>query len=59
MKNFMVVVAATASSFGIGRNGVLPWRLPAEMAYFKKITSLVQKGLKKNAVIMGRKTWEV
>jgi dihydrofolate reductase len=35
----------------IGRDNALPWKLPDEMAYFKRVTM-------GNAVIMGRRTWE-
>ncbi len=35
----------------IGRDNALPWRIPADMAYFKRET--VGK-----TVVMGRKTWE-
>ena len=35
----------------IGREGQLPWHLPADLAHFKK-TTLGQ------AVVMGRKTWD-
>ena len=31
MKNFAVIVAATAGSLGIGKNGKLPWRLSGDM----------------------------
>lgn len=57
MKNFSVIVAATASTFGIGKNGDLPWKLAGDMAFFKRqtVTSVPSK---KNVVIMGRKTWE-
>lgn len=45
-----------------GADGSLPWKsLPGDMAYFKKLTSTTRSGSssgKKNAVIMGRKTWE-
>ena len=54
---FGLVVAATAASMGIGRQGQLPWRLRGDMTYFKKLTSTAQTG-KRNAVIMGRKTYE-
>lgn len=32
-----------------------PWRLPADMAHFKRVTT---QGNATNAVIMGRKTWD-
>ena len=35
----------------IGRDNALPWRLPADMAYFKRVTM-------GHPVIMGRRTWE-
>ncbi len=57
MRNFDVVVAAD-SRLGIGKNGTLPWRLPKDMAYFKELTSIFHDPLKRNAVIMGRKTYQ-
>ncbi|CAB1110671.1 unnamed protein product [Ectocarpus sp. CCAP 1310/34] len=67
-RSFVVIVAATAGSLGIGKNGALPWRLAADMAYFKRCTSTptTSSGTitattttdKINAVIMGRKTWQ-
>ena len=52
---FAVVVAADQNG-GIGQAGGLPWRLPGEMAYFKRLTSEAPPG-QRNAVIMGRKTY--
>jgi dihydrofolate reductase len=52
-----IVVAATRTNgIGISSRG-LPWRLPAEMAYFVRVTSNAPSG-KMNAVVMGRKSWE-
>lgn len=51
-----LVVAACQSNQGIGINGTLPWRIPGDLAFFKKITT--ESLNKPNAVIMGRKTWE-
>lgn len=48
------IIAAVDSNMGIGKNGRLPWHLPADLAYFNKTTV----GNGKNAVIMGRLTWE-
>ena len=57
MKHFSVIVAATASTFGIGKNGDLPWKLAGDMAFFKRQT-VTSVSSKRNVVIMGRKTWE-
>ena len=55
-QTFSVIVAADQAR-GIGRAGDLPWRLPGDMAYYKRTTSTAPEG-KQNAVIMGRKTFE-
>lgn len=43
------LVAAVAKNRAIGLRGDMPWRLPDELRYFKKVTM-------SKAVIMGRKT---
>jgi dihydrofolate reductase len=53
MKSFAIVVAAD-SDLGIGKNGSLPWSLKEDMKFFRKLTI----GNERNAVIMGRKTWD-
>ncbi|MGO4105331.1 dihydrofolate reductase [Leifsonia sp. YAF41] len=35
----------------IGKDGVMPWHVPEDLAHFKEVT-------KDGAVIMGRKTWD-
>lgn len=57
-RRFAIVVAATAGRLGIGRDGGLPWRLKGEMAYFRRVTSTTFDPARRNAVIMGRRTWE-
>lgn len=52
------LIAAACRSNGIGSKGSLPWRLKQEMAFFTRITSETADSGKRNAVIMGRKTWE-
>ncbi|EJS41569.1 dfr1p [Saccharomyces arboricola H-6] len=52
------IVACLQPDMGIGFQGGLPWRLPKEMKYFRQVTSSTKDSNKKNAVIMGRKTWE-
>jgi len=51
--NFSIIAAAD-NKMGIGKNGKLPWQLSGDLKYFNKITA----GGGKNAVIMGRTTWE-
>ncbi|XVF73789.1 hypothetical protein PTKIN_Ptkin13bG0010300 [Pterospermum kingtungense] len=55
--NYQVVVAATRE-MGIGKDGKLPWRLPSDLKFFKEITKTTTDLQKRNAVVMGRKTWE-
>ena len=45
------LVVAMDRNRAIGKDNALPWKLPDEMAYFKRVTM-------GNAVIMGRRTWE-
>ena len=52
-KNFAIIVAADMDG-GIGAGNALPWRLKADMEFFKNFTI----GNGKNAVVMGRKTWD-
>lgn len=52
------IVVAVDKQRGIGKNGTLPWRLPGDLAHFKKLTSTTSRPETKNAVLMGRKTWE-
>lgn len=89
MRSFSVIVAAAAANSAIGRGGQLPWRLPGDMAFFKRTTSDARPGTQqetshlpgaqnamrthhaqsflyvssllagaRNAVLMGRKTWD-
>ena len=55
---FDVVVAADAS-WGIGKGGALPWpKLTGDLQHFRKITSDRRDESLRNAIVMGRKTWE-
>ncbi|MBK1693821.1 dihydrofolate reductase [Chromatium weissei] len=47
----LILVAAVASNGVIGRNNALPWRLPADLAHFKRLTL-------DKTIVMGRRTWE-
>jgi len=52
------LIVASTHKGGIGKDGTLPWKLPEDMAHFKRVTTAVSVDGKQNAVIMGRKTWE-
>ncbi len=45
------VIVAVAENGVVGRNNALPWYLPADLMYFKKVTM-------GKPVLMGRKTFE-
>ena len=47
----LTAIVAMTPERVIGRNGGLPWRLPADLAFFKRTTL-------GHAVVMGRKTWD-
>ncbi len=50
-KTRLKAIVAMASNRVIGRNGALPWRLPEDLRWFKKLTL-------GHPVVMGRKTME-
>lgn len=52
------LVVAHDQTLGIGKNNGLPWKLPKDMRYFRELTTKVANADRKNAVIMGRKTWQ-
>ena len=45
------LIWAQARNRVIGKNGVMPWHLPEDLAHFKRVTL-------NQPVIMGRKTWD-
>ena len=45
------IIVAHASNHVIGKDGKLPWHIPADLKYFKKLTY-------GSPIIMGRKTFE-
>ena len=52
------VILALDQNNGISKDGNIPWYLPNDLKYFKRLTSATNLQLKENAVIMGRKTCE-
>jgi dihydrofolate reductase len=56
--SFDVVVAADLD-WGIGKDQTLPWpKLRGDLRHFKRITSTTATPERKNAIVMGRKTWQ-
>lgn len=47
----VTLIVARARNGVIGRDGALPWRLPEDLAFFKRTTM-------GHAIVMGRRTWE-
>ncbi|MFN7571865.1 MAG: dihydrofolate reductase [Betaproteobacteria bacterium] len=45
------LIVAYDRARGIGKDGRMPWRLPEDMAYFKRTTM-------GHPIVMGRKTWD-
>lgn len=54
---FDAVVAADLSD-GIGATGGIPWKLPGDLAHLKRLTTDTAVPGTRNAVVMGRKTWD-
>lgn len=55
--SFDVVVAADVA-WGIGKQNALPWpKLRGDLQHFKRVTSTASEG-RRNAIMMGRKTWQ-
>jgi dihydrofolate reductase len=52
------IVAALDARGGIGKGGKLPWNLKGDLAHFRVLTLGERSDGKRNAVIMGRRTWE-
>ncbi|KAI8199533.1 Dihydrofolate reductase [Colletotrichum sp. SAR 10_65] len=62
MSHELTLIVAATRNMGIGAKGGLPWTgLKKEMAYFARVTKRLPAQAPsdaKNAVIMGRKTWD-
>jgi dihydrofolate reductase len=52
----MNLIVALDSKNGIAKNGSIPWNITLDMKFFAQKTK--GNGSRRNAVIMGRKTWE-
>ena len=47
----IVLVSAMDLNHVIGRDGALPWHMPADMKHYRRVTT-------GKPIVMGRKTWE-
>jgi dihydrofolate reductase len=47
----LTLIVARARNGVIGRDNAMPWKIPGEQAYFKRVTM-------GHPIVMGRKTWE-
>jgi len=47
----LTLIVARARNGVIGKDNAMPWKIPGEQAYFKRVTM-------GHPIIMGRKTWE-
>ncbi|KPI85613.1 dihydrofolate reductase-thymidylate synthase (DHFR-TS) [Leptomonas seymouri] len=62
LRAFSVIVAVD-QKHGIGDGETIPWRVPEDVAFFRDQTTLLRNkkpptAKRRNAVVMGRKTWE-
>lgn len=48
-----LILASSYPACAIGETGGLPWSLPGDLAYFRRITTR-----RPSAILMGRRTWE-
>lgn len=52
------MVLAADLDWGIGKGNALPWpKLRGDLQHFKRTTSTASEG-RRNAIVMGRKTWQ-
>lgn len=57
-ERFADLILAVDETWGIGKDNALPWpKLSADLRHFKEVSSAAPEG-KRNAVVMGRRTWE-
>ncbi len=52
------LVAAADKNGGLGFKGSIPWHLPGDLKFLKTLTTATREAGKRNAVLMGRVTWE-
>ena len=58
MSHDVEIVVAADEARGIGKRGDIPWHLPGDLRFLKRITTETRDPARRNAVLMGRVTWE-
>jgi len=54
----ITIVARRASDNVIGSRGIIPWYIPEDVRFFRKVTNQGNSGNTRNICIMGRKTYQ-
>lgn len=58
MRIDVIVCVDKNSMIGVSETNTIPWTIPEDIKYFKKLTKETSKDEYMNAVIMGRRTWQ-
>lgn len=58
MSKPIYLIVAVDKNLGIGKQGSIPWYIPADLRRFSTYTKATQDSTKQNAVVMGRRTWD-
>ena len=54
----VTIIVAHDKKNGISKNGTIPWHFDLDRSFFEDVTTRIYHPEKKNALIVGRKTWE-
>jgi dihydrofolate reductase len=57
MKKELSIIVASTLEYGIGYENKLCWNIPAELKFFRHITTSCLRKNTKNSIIMGKNTW--
>jgi dihydrofolate reductase len=57
MKKELSIIVASTLEYGIGYENKLCWNIPAELKFFRHITTSCLRENTKNSIIMGKNTW--
>lgn len=57
-KNINLIAACQRRDWGIALGGKIPWYTPTDLQHFRNVTSKTENPVLRNAVVMGRKTYD-